>query len=461
MRRLLALIILAALLAGCATTPPPTNGVKTPTPDLATRPDVTAPKFAPPILLGTITLGSEPNVAVDGARVYVTTPLALWRSEDSGKTFKAIGADACPRGLPACGPLATKNPGLQGGGDGATGVTPNGTLVWAGLGGGVPVQVSRDHGDSWSKPVDVANKNSSDREWVAVGPDGTVYVQWRDFGKAAACSDPTGMNCPPPPPSGILVRASHDDGVTFADAVKVTEDGHQGPIAPDPSSAWLYLVHVNGSTKLQVARSNDNARTWEDIDAATLVDDTFQFPISAVDSAGTVYVVYANGNFDKTGDYQADRFPNIPSIMMIHSTDHGATWSKPVQLSLPGVPAVFPWIAAGAPGRIVAAFYEGAAPTPMASPNQWHVAVVESTTADQDAPKLARAFVTAEPNHVGQICVVGSACGPQDRSLLDFFEVRIKPDGFPVLAYVGDAEVKMATVKVYAASVTDGTNLLR
>lgn len=453
-------LALVALLAGCASAPASTKDVKAPTTDLATRPDISVPKFAPPILLGTIRLGSEPNVAVHGPHVYVTTPLALWRSEDGGKSFRAIGQDACPRGLPACGPLASKDPGLQGGGDGALAVTANGTLVWAGLGSGVPVQLSTDHGESWSKPVDVANKNSSDREWVAVGPDGTVYVQWRDFGKSAACSDPIGVSCPQPP-SGILVRASRDAGVTFGDAVKVTADGHQGPIAPDPSSSWLYLPHVNGSTKLQVARSHDRGQTWEDLPAATLSDDTFQFPIAAVDSSGTAYVVYANGNFDKTGDYLGDRLPNIPSVLLIHSTDHGLTWSKPVQLSLPGVPAVFPWIAAGASGRIVAAFYEGAQPTPMASPNQWRVAVVESTTADQETPKLARAFVTAEPNHVGQICVVGSGCGPQDRSLLDFFEVRIKPDGLPVLAYVGDAELKMATVKVYAAAITDGTNLLK
>jgi hypothetical protein len=216
---------------------------------------------------------------------------------------------------------------------------------------------------------------------------------------------------------------------------------------------------VEGSTKLMVARSNDSGATWEDHDAAPLVDDTFQFPIASVDQAGVVYVVYANGNFDKTNNYQTDRFPNIPTIMLIHSSDHGVSWSKPMAVSTPGVPAVFPWIAAGAPGRVAIAFYEGQLPAPLVAPNAWRVAMAMSTTADTDAPKLARGFVTADPTHVGQICVVGSACGPQDRSLLDFFEVRLKDDGTPVVAYTADADVKMATVKVLFAQMSEGTKL--
>jgi hypothetical protein len=208
-----------------------------------------------------------------------------------------------------------------------------------------------------------------------------------------------------------------------------------------------------------VARSNDGGATWEDHDAAPLVDDTFQFPIASVDQAGAIYVVYANGNFDKTDNYLADRLPNIPTIMMIHSTDRGVTWSKPITVSKPGVPAVFPWIAAGAPGRVAIAFYEGEFPVPMVAPNNWRVSMVLSTTADKDAPALARNFVTPGPTHVGQVCVVGSGCGPQDRSLLDFFELRLMDDGTPVLAYTADADIKMETVKVFFASMTDGTKL--
>jgi hypothetical protein len=95
------------------------------------------------------------------------------------------------------------------------------------------------------------------------------------------------------------------------------------------------------------------------------------------------------------------------------------------------------------------------------APNVWHVKVVMSTTADLEKPVFKGAYVTDTPNHVGHICVVGSACFPaQDRSLLDFFEIRLLPDGSPVLAFVGDGDVRLETVKVYATRMTEGTSLL-
>jgi len=149
-------------------------------------------------------------------------------------------------------------------------------------------------------------------------------------------------------------------------------------------------------------------------------------------------------------------------VWLSSSTDHGVTWSKPVQISPKGVPAIFPWAVAGAPGRLAVAWYEGTTPTPSdRAPNVWHVAVAESTTADKDAPKFGEGFVSSDPNHVGPICTEGGLCTltGNDRSLLDFFEIRLLPDGSPVLAFVGDADVHMATVKIYATRMTGGTTL--
>lgn len=448
--RLTIVLALASILAGCAS-PTLTQGAvqETAAPIDGPRPEVQVPSFLAPVTLGTMT-AAEPSVAVapDGT-VYVATPLAFWRSTDGGKTYEALGKESCPRGLPACGPLATKNPGLTGGGDGSIAVTPSGRVHWLGLGGGVPYQHSDDQGESWSEAFDVADKHSSDREWVTVNRTGSVFVQWRDFGKSDADK------------ATIMMRASDDDGGTFRDAVVVGEDGHQGPIAHDPSSAWLFLPHVLGETgdRLVVARSMDGGATWEDVDAAKLVDDTFQFPIAAVDQAGTLYVVYANGNFGETKNYLVDRLPNVPTIQMIVSKDHGATWSEPKQVSATGRPAVFPWLVAGAPGRVAVAYYQAQQPLPLVAPNVWTPNVAMSTTADADEPQWAVGVASKGPSHVGQICVVGSACGPQDRSLLDFFEIRALPDGTPVLAFVQDGDVRRATIKVVATVMEEGTKL--
>ena len=144
------------------------------------------------------------------------------------------------------------------------------------------------------------------------------------------------------PGSGAVGGGTEDNGLRWRGTGRSTDDGHQGPSAHDPSEDWMYAGHVMGDDKLVVARSHDGARTWEDITAAPLAADTFQFPISAVDSAGTVYVAYATGTLNPTHNYQADRFINAPSVHLITSKDHGATWSKPVQISPDGVPSLLP-----------------------------------------------------------------------------------------------------------------------
>jgi hypothetical protein len=144
------------------------------------------------------------------------------------------------------------------------------------------------------------------------------------------------------------------------------------------------------------------------------------------------------------------------------SRDGGETFSEPRLLSDPARPAVFPWIAAGDAGRIAVSWYDAVAPTPSdRTPNVWNVAVAMSVTADQPEPVFETAFATPQPLHVGSICTSGLFCSltAGDRSLLDFFELRLLPDGSPILAFAGDDDAKMATVKVFTTRMTEGTKL--
>jgi BNR/Asp-box repeat len=74
-------------------------------------------------------------------------------------------------------------------GDPVLAVAPNGTAYFSQLGadakGNSTVQVNRstDGGITWSPGIVVAIDPGSDKEWMAVGPDGVVYVTWTSFQK--------------------------------------------------------------------------------------------------------------------------------------------------------------------------------------------------------------------------------------------------------------------------------------
>jgi hypothetical protein len=72
-------------------------------------------------------------------------------------------------------------------GDPALAVAPDGTVYFSQLGtdaagnGTVQVNRSTDGGVTWSPGIVVAIDNGSDKEWIAAGPDGAVYVTWTSF----------------------------------------------------------------------------------------------------------------------------------------------------------------------------------------------------------------------------------------------------------------------------------------
>jgi hypothetical protein len=421
----------------------------------APRPAVQAPTFLPPVELGTLTLGAEPSVAIapDGT-VYVTTPLALWRSDDQGKTFKPMGEASCPAAqLPSCPGLEEYDPGLVGGGDGSLAVTDDGVVHWAGLGTGIPYQRSTDRGESWSEADDVSKETGSDREWVAVDHDsGILTAQWRG-------SDDKG--------AAIFMRASADSGLTWDDNVtRVADDGRQGPIAPDPSSPAMLLPHqVDGM--LYVARSLDDGKTWKDEIATPVNGRPYIFPVAVFDQNGTAYLVHAADPANVLGPadlaVEVSRTVAVPHVYLQVSHDKGLTWTPPRMLSSPDVPAFFPWIDAGAPGRVVIAWYEAQQPIPANRvPNVFDVKVALSSTADQGDAKFEIGQANVDPVHIGAFCTEGAACTLTggDRSMLDFFEVRVHPDGSAVLAYAADDTVKQARIKVFATKMTGGLDLL-
>lgn len=462
----IALTLVALATAGCLNATNAPEGAETAAAALASRPALVAPEWLPSVHLGTVAGGAEPSIAVapDGA-VYITTPLNLWRSEDGGATYEWLGTPYCANLLPVGGlpdppacVVEERDPGMQGGGDADLAITPDGRLHWLGLFAAdapIPYQFSDDRGASWSEVVDLADGNSSDREWINVrASDGAIFSTWRDFGNSDN------------PESGLLVRASFDNGATWTSSVKAEEDNRMGGVVPDPNGGALYLPSDDLGT-IKVARSFDDAKTWESVEAAKFGNVRGHiFPVAAVDAAGTVFVVFAMDE-EKTTPApdivgETDRSLQHPNVFMIVSKDQGATWSAPAKLNPDGTTAIFPWIAAGAPGRVVVAWYENVDGTSLQEIGNWWTASAVSVTADAEAPAWEHAKVSSEPARVGPVCSNGGGCSVTagDRSLLDFFEVAIHNDGHPVITWAGDADLRTRTINVYASRVTAGTPLL-
>lgn len=447
------LIILTLVASGCVGDVPDAEAPATPITPAPSTERLSLPTeiaFAPPTLLGTRTGGVEPSIAAapDGT-LYVTTPLRLWRSDDGGKTWKEIGTPTCPQGLPECPGLESYTPGMKGAGDADIWVTPDGRVHWLGLSDGanaIPYQVSEDKGETWSDVVDLAGDDSGDREWITGRADGTLFANWRNF---PAQGDPM-----------IVMRASYDGGRTWTDATDIAPDTRQGGIAVDPTSTALALAHDPGG-KIQVAHSFDNGTTWESV---VVSDDPLQghvFPVTAYDAEGNLYVAYAHDK-DGVAD-QGGTIPNrpleTPALYLHVSKDKGLTWSPAVQVNAPGTTAWFPWIAAGAGGRVILVWYQDDLGLPRQASTKTYVMSGISLNADAEAPEFRLTRVAPEPVHRGPECRENP--GVCTRSLLDFFEVAIHPDGYPVVTYGVDQETWPAPrVSVEVAYMSKGPDML-
>ncbi len=475
MRLVCAALAVLLLLSGCSkpaeTTPSSSQEPTTPLgPGLVAkesaneaRPDLAEPTVRPMVLVAKTGLvggqvmgangpgAAEPNLAVgpDGA-FYASNPCQVWRSTDNGTTWKE-----------------SKHQGQTGCGDGDIALDGAGNLYWLGLGGGIPFQVSRDAGESFSDAVDISNGTGSDREWITAAPDGQIFTSWRGSG-------PEGT-------AAIEFRYSPDGGKTWEPKRVAGPDGDGGPVGRDPTTGLLYapvvdLGPVAGVNKpvVHVHTSADNGASWTPHDVATLPRTSpaepngynSDFPVIDVDTNGTAYLVYSADAFGLPAGNAPPEEASLFGIFLQVSKDHGTTWSAPRQISTPMKDARMPWIAAGKPGRIAVAWYENTVGVPGEDvPDAWSVKLWESVTADTDAPVSKTVTLTSSPNHIGSLCSAGLTCAAGgDRSLLDYFEVALTPDGQPIAVWsnsIGGTGVGVALqgTDVYFGGIATGTPL--
>jgi hypothetical protein len=380
--------------------------------------------------------GTEPSLlaAADGA-LYFTSVLGsatargdgLWRSADEGATWAYLGKADYPFG----------------GGDSDLDELPGGALLLTGqwrpaavppnpLGspyvtGGESVSRSADGGQTWQPFPTAGYFPAADRNWLAV--DGqTAYLVYNEAA------------------TGLEVGKSTDGGRTWLPPTLVpqsTSDVPDGPngIAGDAvvdAEGRLFIPYgpgPGGGTVQRVLRSADGAQTFDAVTVHTTPPDATSgaiFSTLALDHAGNLYLAWSESTGGK---------PESMAVFLSHSPDHGDTWSDPVRVTPPGTSAVFPWVVAGAAGEVaVAAYMTENLTLPDDAPDDtaWHPTVSFS----QDALSADAAFVTVRatptPNHVGPICTGGTGC-TSGRTLGDFFEAAVTPDGRVALVWADDA----------------------
>jgi hypothetical protein len=169
------------------------------------------------------------------------------------------------------------------------------------------------------------------------------------------------------------------------------------------------------------------------------------FPSADADSAGNIYAVW--GTLSARPDATIGPDPATTwDIWFASSHDGGKTFYGPFKISSGVGTSVFPWIAAGDAGKVDIVWYQANNPAPpllsdpttpaqlTGGPNQmppgtvWNVMFAQSFNANSREPSFTVVQAGDNPNHRGNISI-GGATGSSDRSLADYFNVFVGPDG--------------------------------
>jgi len=354
------------------------------------------------------------------AQVYV--------SNDGGATFTNVV-------LPGYAPAAQAS-GLfkhvSAGGDPVLAFAPDGTLYYSALvynfsflnrtPSGVAVSVSHDGGTTWGVPVMVhyedANTFFNDKEWVAAGTNGNVYVTWTLF----KFNRPRGYLS-----SNIVMAVSHDYGVTWSDPIQVSDAAHpfdQGSapaVAPDGT---IYVAYEGNQAsnvsrdQIVLARSTDGGRTFTNTELVRVYDDigcyplnvaqglprlSFEqfrlssFPSLAIDpTTGTLAIAWADDQLNPGCAAGASSFSGSTNnqVKLITSTD-GTTWTAPTFITSGPNDKAYPAAGANA-GRIVVGYYtRDYSPVPTSSDHTCQRAFLD--TSDAGYPASAPHYIDTVP----------------------------------------------------------------
>ncbi|NCT85703.1 MAG: exo-alpha-sialidase [Comamonadaceae bacterium] len=344
-----------------------------------------------------VTHPANPNHLVTSANEYRGNVHTVYVSTDRGASWRNIvlpgwtlesGASGLFKNVDSCG-------------DPVLAFSPSGDrLYYAGLecaGGpspkqsrsGVAVAVSTDGGLSWSPPTMVHYTATGnffhDKEWITVGPDGSVHLSWTWFQ-----STPNGKFGASP----IFHASSRDGGLSWSEPHQVsaaTYPYNQGSVPAVAPDGTLYVSFISAvpetgyqADTVMLARSRDGGLTWTNSRGPRIYDDANcyptqiggqgrqtlsaqnyrinSFPAMAVDAdTGRVHIAWADNRahpscgYEKGGGFNPALGNTQNQVHYVYSDD-GEHFSADQVLNPPNDDTVFPAVAARG-GKVLVSYY--------------------------------------------------------------------------------------------------------
>jgi len=386
--------------------------------------------FEAPDVFDTVRAGGEPGIETlpDGTLLYAShasttlfyrdnmpdadyaTPYTgstyMWRSTDFGDNWRYVGLAETE-----VGPHAATISGFS---DPDFAVDSAGNAYTAGINlANVYVAKSSDSGKTWTGHPFAAL--GTDREWLAADEPDVVYMNGNSLVQ------------------GRRLWKSTDGGITwnFTSGEALPGGGPPSKIHVDKSDGRLYFPDGGGGVAIYPnARQDDYTRIDAELPGGGPHAHGFLNAL-ALDRAGNVYHVGNTGN----------------AIQVSYSTDRGLTWTTQTIHNAAPNTVLWPWITAGADGRVGVSWFQADRPVSSTDsvPASYRVHAAQTLTGhgwtdecgESHPPVYEVAVATPEPFHNGTICSQGTICqvGGTDRRLGDYHTNSVTTDGRMVIAY--------------------------
>jgi hypothetical protein len=429
-------VVMAATPFASKTTAPSSNGPAA-TAAATTEPPIT---FGPATVADAQRTEGEPlnwydkfgNYWVAGPFGFVSGFSFVQRSTDNGDQFNIVSN------------TGTRPDPPRGGGDSEVATDDQGYVYYIDLqDDNFGTAVSNDNGNTWRKNYVAVAGAVTDRQWLVVdngltadASDNTIFLFENDLLGQTVVSSP-----------GSTGPTDATGGLVWQQAVSRTSNINGGsPCGQarfDTISRIMYYPCANGNhieiTKIHVPPGQRTGLTFTTVNTPVSAGGSPGdiFPNLSIDSAGNIYAVWI-----ATGNHR---------VYFSASTDQGANWTTPTQISsAPANNNVFVWANAGVSGRLAVAWIGNVDSTPSdnmpswfnnrvaATAYKWYGYAALITDATTAAPIVTQVRFTETPMYYGQICSGGLGCTTSmgDRTMADFFSLRIDPhDGAIRIVY--------------------------